>query len=888
MIALRVFAARLRGVFQSDARIEEELSQHLDMLAAEHERAGMSPEAALTAARRDLGPATQIRETYREQRRLPFLDSLFADLRYTARQWRANPSFVLTAILTLALGIGANSAIFQLLDRIVLRPLPVRDPQNLVRVQGYWNNLEQGFSYPLLREMNSRQTTVEGIFATGGAPVKQIEIEGRVLSDAPQASAATGNYFRLIGTQPQLGRLFTESDDTPGAPPVAVLSDSFWREQFGGQASAIGKTMRLNGLVVTIVGVARPEFFGERVGSAPAFWLPMSLTGPLGNPVLLTRSAIWLTPMARLRPDISAAQAEAQLSALWTQLRDFSMQVSPVPSYRFALLPGRQGIEILQTQFTRPLWLLMGIAILVALVACSNLANLLLARATARTHEMGVRLALGAGKGRLFRQLLTESFALAICGGAAGVGIASVASRELVTMASAGETWQLSTSFDVRIALFTLLATLACTLIFGLAPALAATRVEINSTLHADRRTYTRGPSHGNVNRAFVVAQVSLSLLLLAGASLLVRSFWKLTHQEFGYRPENLALAQLQSDGGNFDQFLSRSQNLAVAQRVQKIPGVRNAAITSSGLLNSHFGLIPAPVSLPDRALPQSANLRVVPVTPGYLETMRIPLLRGRTLNDGDVPNSNHVAIISETAARLMFGSADPIGKTFSPGPSYRPRFAFEVVGVMRDIRYASPTEPFGALAFAPLGQVFLGTPPTLAIRADGTFASLGPALDLALREVSPDLRTSRVQPVREIIQEQARRERLLAWLSGAFGALALLLAAVGLYGVISYAAERRTQELGIRLALGARPSQVRALLFKETALLLAAGLVFGGAGTLALSRTLRFLLFDLTPQDPATLSFAALLLAGVAFLAGSLPARRAAQLDPTVALRSE
>ena len=890
MTGLRVFAARLRGVFQSDARIDEELSQHLEMLTAEYEGAGMSHDAALSAARRDLGPATQIREIYREQRRLPFLDPLLADLRYTARQWRANPAFVLTAILTLALGIGANSAIFQLLDRIVLRGLPVRDPQNLVLLQGYWGDQGQGFSYPLLREMNARQTTVEGIFASGNATIRDIDIDGRTFSVPPPVSLASGNYFRLIGTEPQLGRFFTESEDKPGAAPVAVLSDFFWREEFAAQPSAIGKTIRVNGAVVTIIGIARPEFFGERVGSTPAFWMPINTAAVLGalSPGLLTASSIWLTPMARLRADVPMAQAQAQLGALWSQLREFSMQMIPAPSsYHLALLPGEQGRNALQSQFSKPLWLLMGIAALVVLIACSNLANLLLARATSRSSELSVRLALGAGRTRLIRQLLTESVALAICGGAVGAALASFATRELVTLASAGETWQLSTSFDARIAAFTLLATLACTLIFGLAPALAATRVDLNASLHASRRTHSTGRFQNTAGRVFIVVQISLSLLLVSGASLLVRSFWNITHQELGFNAEHLFLATLTNNGKDFNRFLGPAQNIAVAQRLKQVPGVRDASIAATGFL-SFWGVTPGPVSVPDRSSPAADQIRVVPVTPGYLETLGITLLRGRSLDGNDRPNTPHVAVISETAAKQIFGSADPIGKKFAPGSSYDPRWAAEVVGVMRDLRYSSPREPFGGIAFAPLGQIPLGYPPALSIRAIGDASTIIPLLQPAIHEVAPDLKLGRVTPVSELIDQRARQERLLAWLSGAFGAVALLLAAIGLYGVISYAAERRTQELGIRLALGARASQVRALLFKETAFLLATGLLCGGVGTLALSRTLRFLLFDLRPQDPATLSFAVLLLAGVAFLAGSLPARRAAMLDPTIALRSE
>ena len=305
MTRLRVFFSRVRGLFQdADPRLDEELSTHLEFLTAEYQRAGMSPEDARAAARRDLGPAAQIREIHREQRRLPGIDSIFLDLRYTFRQWCAHPVFAATAILTLGLGIGANSAIFQLLDRIVLRSLPVRDPWQLVIPQGYWSDREQGFSYPLLREMNVHQSVVQGIFASGGAPIKAIEINGSPLAETPSGSLATGNYFRLIGTTPQLGRFLTEADDSPTAAAVAVLSDRFWRAEFSGQASAIGKTIRVNGVLVTIIGVTRPEFFGERVGSAPALWMPMSMAKTLGSGGNLQASSIWLQPMARLRADV--------------------------------------------------------------------------------------------------------------------------------------------------------------------------------------------------------------------------------------------------------------------------------------------------------------------------------------------------------------------------------------------------------------------------------------------------------------------------------------------------------------------------------------------------------------------------------------------------------
>jgi predicted permease len=507
---------------------------------------------------------------------------------------------------------------------------------------------------------------------------------------------------------------------------------------------------------------------------------------------------------------------------------------------------------------------------------------------TARTHEIGVRLALGAGRARLLRQLLTESFALAALGGGVGLILASLASRQLIALASAGEPWQLSTAVDWRIAGFTLVVTFASVVVFGLAPAFAATRVSLNAALHTSRRSQTGESSVHTATRAFAIAQVSLSLLLVAGALLLVRSFWKLTHQEFGYRTESLLMAPLINNGGSFQEIFAPTLSLTLARRAKEVPGVRNAAVSATGLLSSRVHILPGRVSLPDRALPESIAVRIVPATPGYLETMGIPIVRGRSLTDDDGPSTPRVAVISETAAHLMFGSADPLGQKFSSGAAYVPDRAFEVVGVMRDVRYDNLREPLGGLVFAPLGQTPLSTSPTLVVRTVGDSASFAPALEQLVREVAPKIKIARIESIHDLIQTEARRERLVAWLSGGFGFVALMLAAVGLYGVISYAAGRRTQEMGIRLALGARPGQVRALLLKEVAFVLAIGLALGGAATILLARMLGSLLFGLTPQDPTTIAFAAVLLSSVAFIAAYVPARRAGRLDPMSALRTE
>ncbi|MEP6960884.1 MAG: ABC transporter permease, partial [Acidobacteriota bacterium] len=846
MSGLRAAWSRLLGMWGSgQARLDEELREHTELLAAEYERGGMTAEQARAAALREIGNTTQIREKHREQARLPWFDALGQDIRYTLRQWRVHPGFAATAIVTLALGIGANAAIFQLLDVLVLRPLPVRDPGGLVIVQGYWSDSEQGFSYPLLREMSTRQDVVEGIFASTEAPVRKLTIEGRTPELPVQPGMATGNYFRTLGTGPQLGRLFEDRDDAGGAVPVAVLSDGFWRREFGGQPSAVGRVLNFNGVAFTIVGITRPEFFGERVGQAPDFWVPLSFADRVWSPGMVQASSIWLSVMARLKPGVTRERAEQQLAALWSELRSFSIQTNGEIKYRLQLKPGEQGLGTLHKQYSRSLWLLMGIVALVALIACSNLANLLLARASARTHEIGVRLAIGARRARLIRQMLTESIVVALAGGALGLGLAELASQQLVRLASAGETWQLPIHLDWRVAGFTLGVSLTAAVIFGLAPAFSGSRLSLTSALQMGRRTHTGGASRLTATRAFVVGQIALSLVLVAGASLLVRSFWQLTHQDFGFEPHGVLVAPVTVTGGDFKEMFDADVLERVSRRIREIPGVVAGGAAVPGLLTEGARLSGGPVAIEDG--PTNVVMVTTPVSTGYLETMKIQVLRGRGITADDKKESPHVAVITETAASALFGKQDPIGKKFSPGRQMSPRFTFEVVGVVRDARYSSPTEPFRPLAFVPRVQYVGGTPPTIVLRTEGDPMRYADALQKAVTEVAPSLKLARTTTFDAIIRRQARQELLLAWLSGGFGLLALVLAAVGLYGVIAYAAERRMQEMGVRMALGATDGQVLGLLLREVIVLLAVGLGIGGAATFVMGRSLESLLFGLS-----------------------------------------
>ena len=886
---LRMFLSRLRGLLAShrnEARIQEEIDSHLDLLASDFQRRGMTQERAHIEARRQFGGATQVAENWRDQRSLPLLETFAVDLRYALRQLRSNPGFAASAVLTLALGIGANTAIFRVLDAVVLRSLPVRDPEQLVILQGSNNGKANAFNYPLFREIAARQHAVQGMFAFSDLPVRDAVLPGSGPLTGVAGRIVTGSYFQVLGVNARLGRVFTEDDDRPAAPPVAVISHSFWLRAFGGKTAALGRSIQINQAVVTIVGVAPQEFFGERVGSAPDVWLPMHMAPQVWINLLNSPAFGVLTSMARLRPDVPLPQAQAALNGLYGQLTDLQVQHTGRNEYRLELAPGSQGVRDLQKQFSRPLVVLAGIVGLVLLIACSNLANLLLARAAARTHEMGVRLALGAARGRLVRQLLTESLVLAVLGSLLGFALAAWGSRELVTLASAGQNWRLSIDAGWRVIGFTAGVSVVAACLFGLAPALAATRLDVHSALQANGRTQTGGRTQHGSARAFVVAQVSLSLLLVAGASLLVRSFWNLNHQDFGYRQEGLLLVQMRLDFAALAlRTFKETPVQQVYERLNAIPGVRSAAMAGLG----PFAQIQsgAKMALPERPPMEGDDVRSVAVSPRYFETMGIPMVAGRPITEDDRAGTARVAVVSQTAARRLFGFANPIGRFFSGGERFNAEGAIQIVGVAHDIRFSNPWDPFGMILYQPLSQAPLPLS-SVVLRTIGDPALFAASARQALQDTAPRLKIANIRPLGELLESQLGQERMMALLSAAFGLLALVLASVGLYGAIAYGVERRTQEIGIRLALGASRGQVSGMLLREVALVLTIGLTLGGAATVALGQSVKALLFGVTPHDPVMLAFAAALLSVVALVAGYLPARRAARLDPMNALRQE
>jgi predicted permease len=884
MTALRVFLSRLFGRGRTHDDLESEIAVHLALLAADYQRRGLSPADALAAARRHFGPVTQLHETYRGQRRLAFFDAFAQDLAYALRQLRRNPGFAAAAVLTLALGIGANAAIYQVLDAVVFRSLPVRDPASLVQIQLLENGQPIHVSYPFYRELAARQQVLDGLFAVSDFPLRQAVLRGRGSFRAVKGSIVTGNYFRVLGVNARAGRVFTADDDRPAASPVIVLSDAFWNREFSRNPAALGQVLEINGLAATVIGVTPPEFFGETVGTVPDLWLPMSVQSHImPGDYLDAPSSSWLSLLGRLRPGVSARQAEAALAPLYRSLAGLTVQ-RPDRDYRVQLQSASRGIAEMERRFGRPLWVLAGITGLVLLMACSNLANLMLARATARTQEIGVRLALGAGRSRIARQLLTESLVLSALGAAAALVLATAGARWLVVWASTASDWRLSLAIEWRHLAFIAATAVAATCLFALAPAWAAARLDVHAALQSIQG-HSGGRFRNRLGRCLIVAQLSISLTLLAAAALLVHSLWNLRHQDFGFDAGRVLMAEVPLE---FTPTMIR-HNTALRQplydRMNAIPGVRSAAVDSFGVMDGT--VYTCFLSTPERPRQPGEWARRVHVSPRYFETIGTPILAGRDITEADRADSPKVVVINQTAARALFGRANPIGRFISADKTFASKDALQVVGVAHDVRFLNPRDPFGFVLYVPLAQ---NPAPITAVllRAASDPARLAPTVRAAFHDVDPAVFVGAIHPLSESVEAQLGNERLLALLSACFGVLSLALTAVGAYGVIAYTVQRRTREIGIRLALGAERAAVSRLMMRDVALLSLSGTFLGAAGAIAATRALRTMLFAFAPADYSLLLAAAALLLLIAAAAGYWAARRAARLDPMNALRQQ
>jgi putative ABC transport system permease protein len=826
-------------------------------------------------------------------------DEMFQDLRFGVRMLLKNKSFTAVAILSLALGIGANTAIFQLIDAVRLRTLPVKAPQELAEVRlADMKGARGGFARspsvtnPIWEQIRERQQAFSGIFAWGTDSVN-LAPGGEVRS--ARMLYVSGDCFNTLGVQPALGRFFTTTDDQRGCgEPGLVLSHEFWQREYGGDAHVIGRKVTLGDHSFEIIGVTPASFFGMEVGRSFDLALPICGIALIRGTNWLDSGIMWVFKVTgRLKPGWSLEQATAQTQAISPGLFEAALPANYPPvsvkdylGSRLIAVHAGSGVSELRENYEQSLWLLLAIAGLVLLIACANLANLLLARASAREREIAVRQALGASRGRLVRQLLVESLLLAAVGAALGAGLAQALSRFLVTfLSTVNDPVFLSLAPDWRVLGFaTGLAVLTC-LLFGLAPAIRVTRMEPGAVMKTGGRGMTASRERFSLRRALVVTQVALSLVLVAGALLFSRSLGKLLTVDTGFHQEGVLMAQVSFRGLNLPPNRYPVFKDELLDRMRAIPGVESAAIGMTPFRDWGGGT----VWIDGTDSQQAKGTSLSRVGPDYFKTLQIPMLAGRDFDARDRIGSTKAAIVNEAFARKFLDGASPVGHRFwveaSPGD---PDTRYEIVGLVRDTKYENLREEFQPIAYYASAQNSGSGPGAeVLIRSRVPQAEIVAAVKNVLNEINPAI-TVNFQGFKPMIEATILRERLMATLSGFFGLLALLLACIGLYGMLSYGVARRTNEIGIRMALGAGRRDVFWLILREALLLVIAGVAVGLPLIFAVTRLASTLLFGLTPTDPVSLLLAALMMLAVSMVAGYLPSRRATKVDPMVALRCE
>jgi putative ABC transport system permease protein len=820
------------------------------------------------------------------------LDSLRQDVRYALRNLRSSPGFATVAILSLALGIGANTAIFSLIDAVMLKFLPVSHPEELLQVTFEGN--ESNFTNPIWEELRGRQQTFSGVFAWGLARFNLNR--GGEARYAPGVWAS-GEFFHTLGVPPALGRTLTATDDKRGCAATAVLGYDFWQKEYGGQRSVLGRSILLDGHPFAIIGVAAPGFSGLQVGSAADVIVPICsepvIRGILSQ--LDERSSWWLNVVGRPKAGLDARRVTAALKTIAPDV--FAATVPPgwPPESKrgyqrrtFETVPAGSGVSYVRAQYRQALLVLMGMVGVVLLIACANVANLLLARAASRQREIAIRIAIGAERARLIRQLLTESLLLSFAGAALGALFAKWGCGVLLGfLPSFGTRAFLDLTVDARVLSFTIGVALLTGLLFGIAPALRGTRVDPQAAMKTNSRGVVGGHSRFNLGKALVLLQVALSMVLLAGAGLMLGTFRKLATADAGFEPERVLLIRTDLRNAHYPEDRLPAAFEEMRQRIKDLPGVLSASFSDitpiSGNSSNNIIEVEGFVAKSRRDSIAWTNR----VSPGFFETFGTPLLAGRDFDQHDVAGAPLVAIANEALAKKFFRGTNPVGRYFRTN-LFKPGPPIEIVGLVKDAKYRNLREDALPTFYTPHPQEkrsFPGT--TFELRTGGPVENLIPTVRSALaavnRDVTLEFRTLAVQ-----VAESLNRERLLATLSGFFGALALLLATVGLYGVISYNVARRGNEIGIRMALGAARARVLRMILTEVVVLIGIGLAIGVATALASARLIASLLYGVAPTDPLTFSLAAIILAAVAALAGFLPAHRASRLDPMTALRDE
>jgi predicted permease len=895
MRKLRSWFVRLGGLFKRELRERElsaEMESHLQMHIDDNLRAGMTPQEARREALIKLWGIEQTKEVYRERRGLPVLETFLQDLRFAARMLRKNPGVTTIVVLTLALGVGANTAIFGLVNGLLLQRLPVPSAEQIVAlvIQTGSSSLGAlGFSYPQFVEFREQTAPICEVFGSATAWRLNFTAEGH--SDTLTIGGVSGNYFSALGVKPALGRLvFPGEGEHPGEPPVLVLSYSFWQRRFGGDPQVIGKQARVGGKQATIVGVMEKQFRGQFTVFEMDAYAPFStlFDQSSANNFWNSRDMHLMLVLGRLKPGVTIAQAQSRFDVISRRL-----------ATQYAVTDKDLSVRVMDERLSRPipyannafivfsgLFLILGA--LVLLLACTNIANILMARASVRQREMAIRAALGGARFRLVRQMLTETMLASLLGGIAGVALGAGLSHLASSTHLSNIPVRLGFGFDWRVFVYALAAVVFTAVSAGLSPALRATRADVNTVLHQGGRADAGGKARHKVRGDLMAAQVAGSLMLLIVAGLFVRSLSAVERMDIGFDPNQLLNITLDPSLNNYTEIQTNEFYRSLETKVRALPGIQSVSLAASVPMGSTLGN--QSVYIEGRRVPSGQRAPGAffnSVDAPYFETLRISVLLGRAFTDADSETSPRVAIVNETMARHFWPGENPIGKRFSLTSDAGP--LVEIVGVARDGKYRVLAENPQPYFYVPLTQHFTAQR-TLQIRSSMPPDSLAPIVQHEIQALDPNDPIEEVQTMKESLGGTLGYfiYRVGASLAAAMGSLGLLLAVVGVYGVVSYASTQRTQELGIRMALGASPRQILSLLLKQGIQLVAAGLLFGLAGAWALTRAMSSMLVGVSPSDPLTYLSVSALLSAITLLACWIPARRAMRVDPMVALRYE
>jgi predicted permease len=888
-----------------EIELDKELRFHFEAQVSDRVRAGVPECEARRLTRLEFGGIEQIKEDCRESRGTIWVESIARDVRYGLRQLRKSPGFAIIAIGSLALGIGVNTTIFTITSEVLLDKLAIYKPEHLrlfawtaghnrvpIRIWGHWNEATHActsFSYPVYQQLRHQATFFEDVFAFKDIPQVTVSVANK-----PQpvtAELVSGNYYSALGVNTVLGSVIQSSDDgAPGSGAVAVISDGFWARQFGRSQDVIGKTMQVNLAPVTIIGVNPRGFTGaSSVGRSPDIFLPFSMepvAAPNGAESLLTNpNQWWVLVMGRIKSGVSDESARAAMDLVLSNAVRSTMTVEKDQSVpRFAMQDGSRGEDLEGEQYSKPMYVLMALAGVVLLLACTNLANLLLARAGSRQRELSVRLALGAKQGHILRQMLAESLLLSAAGGAAGL-LMSYCGRNAIPhlMSSSWQTAIDHVRFDWKVFGFTAAISVLTGLLFGFMPAWQAMHTPVNNGLKENAHSATQGS--GNLSPKILVAvQIALSMLLLVGAGLFIRTLTNLNRNRLGFQPDNLVLFEIQAPGTRYPAPKDLALYRQIEDRLVSAPGIRSVTLSKNPLI---AGNVSNDDFVPDGLPPKSNGPVYVDdnvVGQNFFATMGIPILEGRSFDSTDTETSPLVAVINQRLVKEYFPNINPIGQTFISNKK-----RIEIIGVSGDTRYASLRDDPPATFYTLYRQQSKSEPSvTFEVSTPMAESALVPILRSAVASVDKGLPLLDIRTQNAQISDRTRQERIFASLTSGFGLLALLLASIGIYGIVAYSVSRRINEIGIRMALGAEREQVLRMVLGESAWIAVIGVAAGISSALALTRLIASMLYGLKAYDPLTFGASAVLLLLIGLAASWIPARRAASLDPMRALRHE